>query len=175
MLAGGDPSTVTPQNVAIALNENCTSCLTAAFAYQFIIAGSEPMRLTKEGEKRLKALRKRLRDLESQPLTIEQLAAELDRAAQEVRDVLATELVPASRDDHGFDEQGQNGPDDRAPPDDPSGASSPSPEPSAPPGASPTPEGTGTPTVSPTATATPSETPTSTPTTTPTETPTATP
>ena len=163
VLAGGDPSTVTPQNIAIALNENCTSCVTAAFAYQFIVAGSGPITLTKEGERRLKDLRKHLRDLESQPLTIDQLAAELDRAAQEIRDVLATELQPAGKDG-SFDDNGQT-PDQRAPPDGSDATPSATPESGAPPAATPG----GTPTATPTATATPSDTPT------PTPTPTATP
>src|SRR4051794_25480086 len=37
VLAGGEPGTVTPTNLALAYNEQCTTCMTAAFAYQFVI------------------------------------------------------------------------------------------------------------------------------------------
>jgi putative peptide zinc metalloprotease protein len=109
VLSGGDPDTVTPTNIAVALNEQCASCLTAAFAYQFVIAGDGHIRLTGEGQRRLAQLRERLRALEEQDVTIEQLNAELDAAADEIRDVLATEIIrdPGRReeDDEEVDDE----------------------------------------------------------------------
>lgn len=71
--------------------------LTAAFAYQFVIAGDARLCLTGEGQRRLAQLRQDLRALEAADLTIKQLQAELDTAADEIRDVLATELVSDPR------------------------------------------------------------------------------
>ena len=150
VLAGGGPDTVAPTNVAVALNEQCTTCLTAAFAYQFVIAGDGHLRLTGEGQRRLAQLRQDLRALEDVDLTIEQLKAELDAAANEIRDVLATEVIRDPRrrdDDEDDDSRARVGP-----------AATPEPEPAAPePTATATPTPTATPsaTPEPTATATP--------------------
>ena len=156
VLAGGDPDTVTPTNVAVALNEQCTTCLTAAFAYQFVIAGDGHLRLTGEGQRRLAQLRQDLRALEDVDLTIEQLKAELDAAANEIRDVLATEVIrdPRRRDDDEDEDDDED--DDSRARDGP--AATPEPEPAAPePTATATPTPTATPsaTPEPTATATP--------------------
>jgi putative peptide zinc metalloprotease protein len=144
LLMGGDPSTATPTNVAIALNEECSSCVTAAFAYQFVLGTDGPVHFTAEGNRRIAELRKRLRELEDQELTLEQLDAALDDAAEEIRDVLANELVPAGPPDPGGD--------DGEPLQEPSTA-----EPTA------TPEPTAMPSPEPTATETPTPTPTATP------------
>jgi putative peptide zinc metalloprotease protein len=144
LLAGGDPSTVTPANVAIALNEECSSCVTAAFAYQFVLGADGPVHFTAEGNSRIAELRNRLRALEDQELTLEQLNAALDDAADEIRDVLADELVPAGRP--------------RAPDDDDEPLQEPSrAEPAA------TPTATAAPSPEPTATDTPTPTPTTSP------------
>src|SRR2546421_7615949 len=37
VLVTGDPSTVTPTNLALAMNVDCQSCITVADAYQFVI------------------------------------------------------------------------------------------------------------------------------------------
>ena len=145
VLAGGDPDTVTPTNVAVALNEQCTTCLTAAFAYQFVVAGEGRLRLTRDGERRLARLRRDLRRLEDVDLTIEQLKAELDAAADEIRDVLATEVIrdPRRREDEDEDEERDSGARDGP-------EATPAPAPS---------EGEPTATATPTPTATPSATP----------------
>jgi putative peptide zinc metalloprotease protein len=164
VLAGGSPTTVTPTNIALAINDQCSSCLTAAFAYQFVLAGAGPYRFTPEGSQRIAALRKELRRLEGEELTIDQLAAALDEAKTELRDILATEVIVGHPP-----EGGDARPDDR-PAD---GGGEPPPGPSPTPSAEPDAVAPATPTPTPTATATP--TPESTPTPTATATPTATP
>ncbi len=163
VLAGGDPDTVTPTNVAVALNEQCTTCLTAAFAYQFVVAGEGRLRLTPDGERRLARLRRDLRRLEDVDLTIEQLKAELDAAADEIRDVLATEVIRDPRrrededDDEGDDEEEDDDDErDSRARDGPEATPAPAPsagEPTA--TATPTPTATPSATPEPTATATP--------------------
>ena len=163
VLAGGDPDTVAPTNVAVALNEQCATCLTAAFAYQFVVAGEGRLLLTRDGERRLARLRRELRRLEDVDLTIEQLKAELDAAAEEIRDILATEVIRDPRrredddeDDDEADEEGHDHERDSRSRDEPE--VTPAPEPSeSEPTATPTPTPTATPSASPepTATATP--------------------
>ena len=95
ILIFSDPAVVDSQNLALALNVECDSCVAFASAYQWLLTTDGPVRFTAEGNERLAALKKRLRDLLNSDLTIEQLQAELDEIRDEVADILATQLVPA--------------------------------------------------------------------------------
>jgi putative peptide zinc metalloprotease protein len=161
VLAGGDASTVTPTNLALALNENCTACETAAFAYQFVTSGDVILHFTAEGNRRIAALRRRLQALRNGDLTLDQINAEVGDIANELRDVLANELVSVGPPSDGASPGGQAQPGAGA---SPSASETPSPEPAQSPSGSATPEPTATtsPTATPTVTAT--VTPTSTPT-----------
>jgi putative peptide zinc metalloprotease protein len=141
VLVMGDVESLTPTNIAVAINEGCTLCDTAAFAYQFVVGTSGVVRFTGEGQQRLSDIARRLRELEDAGLTDDQLAAELDLLADEVRDVLANELVAVGPPEEDGDE-----------------AEHAEPEPTA----EPPPEETPTPTPTPTATETPSPEPTAT-------------
>jgi putative peptide zinc metalloprotease protein len=99
ILIFSDPDVVTSQNVALAINYECSSCVAFAAAYQWVLTTGGPVKFTPEGKKRLGELRKRLRDLLESDLTIEQLQAELDQIKTEVGDILANELVPAGHKD----------------------------------------------------------------------------
>jgi putative peptide zinc metalloprotease protein len=158
LLVGGDASTQTPTNLALAINQNCSSCDTAAFAYQFVLGTDGPAHFTAEGNRRLEELRKRLKDLETTTLSDTELNAILDQAAAELRDIIQHELVPAGNPgDPG------GGTQDATPAAGPDAASSPAAEPS--------PTGTPAATASPSPEATPTESPTVTPSTTPSATP----
>jgi putative peptide zinc metalloprotease protein len=155
LLVGGDPGTVTPTNLALAINDNCTTCDTAAFAYQFVLGGDGPVRFTAEGNRRIAEIRKRLRELEKATLTDAELNAALDLAAADLRQVLAGEVVAVGKPPN--DGGGGSG----APSPDAQPAAAPSAEPSAsPPGPAPN----GTPTPTPTAIPSPASTPSATPT-----------
>jgi len=94
VLVEGDPSTVTPTNVAIAFNENCDTCVAVAEAYQFVLGTGGLVHFDNEGNKILANIRKELRSLKKQDLTLDQLQAELDSIAARIADVLANHLVP---------------------------------------------------------------------------------
>jgi putative peptide zinc metalloprotease protein len=95
ILIFSDPAVVDSQNLALAINVDCDACVAFASAYQWLLTTDGPVRFTAEGNQRLAALKKRLRDLLQSDLTIEQLRAELDEIRDEVANILATELVPA--------------------------------------------------------------------------------
>jgi putative peptide zinc metalloprotease protein len=97
VLIFSDPAVVDSQNLALALNENCDACVAFASAYQWLLTTDGPVHLTAEGNNRIAALRKRLRELLESDLTIDQLQAELDQIKNEVGEILATELVPAGK------------------------------------------------------------------------------
>jgi putative peptide zinc metalloprotease protein len=94
VLVEGDPSTVTPTNVAIAFNENCDTCVAVAEAYQFVLGTGGLVHFDSEGNRILAEIRKELHSLKKEDLTIDQLQAELDSIAARIADVLANHLVP---------------------------------------------------------------------------------
>ena len=92
----GGANTVTPENLALAYNEQCVACVTYASATQVVLGVDGPVRLTGEGWRRLAAFHRSLRDLEdaAPTLTISQLNAQVQAAKQELLSILATEVVP---------------------------------------------------------------------------------
>jgi putative peptide zinc metalloprotease protein len=146
VLVMSDASTVTPENLAIAINQDCTLCDTAAFAYQFVLGTDGHVHFTAEGNKAIAELRKRIRALDDPALSDDQIAAELDAIAQELGNVLASELVATGKPE----------PETEATPE-----TAATPEPTATPDAAATPEAAATP--SPDTTPTPEPTATATP------------
>ena len=99
VLVEGVPDSVTPTNVAIALNEECQACTTVALAYQFVVGRGGPVRFTKEGRRRLAEIRREFERLGRSGLSAEELTARAEELKDQVADVLATELVPVRGDD----------------------------------------------------------------------------
>ena len=104
VLVEGNPSTVTPTNVAIAFNENCESCVAIAEAYQFVLGTGGLVHFDSEGNRILAEIRRELHSLRKEDLTLEQLQSELDSIATRIGDVLANHLVPVG---HGKKKQAQ--------------------------------------------------------------------
>lgn len=103
VLVESSPSVVTPVNVAIALNENCTLCQTFASAYQFVVGTGGPVRFTAEGRREFAQIRRELRALRKEDLTPAELDARIQPLMERVKLVLDTQLVPIREDD---DEEG---------------------------------------------------------------------
>jgi putative peptide zinc metalloprotease protein len=78
VLVTGNPSTVRPENVALAVNQNCTSCETLASAYQFVISTHGPVRFTKDGRREIHDILKELRELKKSELPIPELQGKVD-------------------------------------------------------------------------------------------------
>jgi putative peptide zinc metalloprotease protein len=98
------PTEVTPENLALALNVECPECVTVALAYQLVIGGGDPMRLTAEGRQMLADIRRdlwALRDDGLDPVALDEAVGDL---VDRVREVIDTQLVPrGSPDDGGLD------------------------------------------------------------------------
>ncbi len=94
ILVLSNPDTVTPENLALAINQDCISCETLASAYQFVLGTGGHVRFTAEGRQRLAALRKELLELINSGLPIEELQARIDELMDELRDILQNDLVP---------------------------------------------------------------------------------
>lgn len=99
LLVSGSPDVVTPLNLAVALNEQCSSCTTFASAQQFVYGGVDPLRLTGQGRRRLAQVRRAFQALRREDLTAEELAARVDELGKEIRAILAEELVAIRQDD----------------------------------------------------------------------------
>jgi putative peptide zinc metalloprotease protein len=104
VLATGNPTTVTPTNVAVALNDQCTLCVTFASAYQFVLGTGGPVRFTAEGNQELAAIKRELRALRRAHLEPPELQERVSSLMTRLRTVLGTQLVPAGSDDEAAED-----------------------------------------------------------------------
>jgi putative peptide zinc metalloprotease protein len=96
VLIESDASVISPTNIAIAFNENCSTCVAVAEAYQFVLGnGGGAVHFDAEGNRILAELRRRLHSLRKEDLTIDQLQAVLDDMSAQIADVLSNHLVSA--------------------------------------------------------------------------------
>jgi putative peptide zinc metalloprotease protein len=96
VLVESDPSVVTPTNLAVAINFECTSCQTLASAYQWVIGTDGKLRLSGEARLAMARIRQELRDLVRSDLAIEEIQAQLDALAEEFEQLIAQELAAAA-------------------------------------------------------------------------------
>ena len=111
VLVSGETDTVTPTNVAIALNEECTTCQTLAIAYQFVFGTGDVLEFSDEGRRMLREIRKELKDLSKSGLTVDEIRARAEELRLQIQNLLATGLVP--RDSEDEDDEGPED-DDRS-------------------------------------------------------------
>lgn len=97
VLVMSDPSVITPENVAISINTECTLCTTFAGAYQFVIGTGETVRFTAEGQRALAQLRLDIRELLMGEPTLEELLAGLEPLLANLETILSEELVPVGQ------------------------------------------------------------------------------
>lgn len=98
VLVMGSPTSVEPENLALAVNYQCTDCETLAAAYQWVYGDGRDLMFSPEGLRRLAELRRRFQELRQRDdLTLHQLAAEIDAIAGDVAEVVDTELVERAR------------------------------------------------------------------------------
>lgn len=95
-----DPDIVSPTNLAIAVNQNCTLCETYADARQHVIESDGPAKFSKEGRQRIQALRAELkqikRDEKNGDIPFDELKARVDAISAELADILADEFRASS-------------------------------------------------------------------------------
>ena len=108
VLVFSDPSVVTPTNLAIGVNWECTACVAFADAHQWVLGTGGNVHFTAEGNRRLAEVRRRLHDLRhAENLSLDDLRAELEAIAAEIENILDTELVPAGDSGAGEEEPGE--------------------------------------------------------------------
>ena len=101
VLIMGEASVITPTNLALALNVNCTACETLASAYQWVFTTGGPVRFTAEGNRQLAEIRRAFLELlrNAENLTLAELQAEIAKLSEQLAEVVQTELLPAGPGD----------------------------------------------------------------------------
>ena len=94
MLVSGTPERITPQNRAVAVNDQCTQCVVVAEARQFVRVVDVPVKFTDAGREVLADVRQQLTALESQDLSLADLHAAVEAQEARVRTVMRDEVVP---------------------------------------------------------------------------------
>jgi putative peptide zinc metalloprotease protein len=97
VLVTDNPSTVTPENIALAINQNCTACETLASAYQFVFSTDGQVHFTAAGNQAIAEIRRELHDLGNSNLPIEQIQTRLQELMSRLAQVIDGELVAAGR------------------------------------------------------------------------------
>lgn len=96
LLISGSPTTFTPTNVAVAVNQNCTLCDTLAVAYQFTVGYNTQLKFTNIGRQQIADIRQQLQALGNSGLTGSQIDAKVNALMTQLGSVLQTQLVPVN-------------------------------------------------------------------------------
>ncbi|HEX2052514.1 MAG TPA: hypothetical protein VHJ78_02150 [Actinomycetota bacterium] len=155
VLVASEANAITPQNIAISLNEECTLCETMTEAQQYVVGIGGPLKIDSQGRRTIAQVRRAFlelgRRIEAGELTAAEIEQEVLPLIAQIRDVVANHVVSAdtpdieSRDDGGAT---------------PAPSQSASPEPTASASASPSDEPEESPSPSPSASAEASPSPT---------------
>lgn len=96
----GSPSTFTPENAAVAVNDHCTGCRTAALAYQIVMQVPDGFELSREAGKQLYKLSAQMarigKDFEKGKIAFEDAIAQLEALADQVKLVVQQEVAAAA-------------------------------------------------------------------------------
>jgi putative peptide zinc metalloprotease protein len=94
VLVSGMPERLTPHNRAVAINDQCTQCVVAAEARQFVRVVDEPVKFSDAGRQALADVREQLRALEAQDLSLADLHIAVEAQEARVLEVMRNEVVP---------------------------------------------------------------------------------
>lgn len=92
VLVMSDPEIATPENVALAVNYECTACETLASAYQFVYSVPEGFHFSAEARREIARIRKALRELIQSGRPVDAMQAEIDALADELRAIIRNEI-----------------------------------------------------------------------------------
>ena len=101
VLVTGNPSVVTPTNLAIAINDQCTLCVTVADAYQFVVSAPADFHFSPHGMQELRRIVDQIRDLGKADLSAADIQSRLEVLVNELHDLLVAELANAASQNGG--------------------------------------------------------------------------
>jgi putative peptide zinc metalloprotease protein len=90
-----NPDEVTTDNLALAINTECSLCDTLASAYQLVLTTGGPVHFSAEGNRRIQEIRRQLLELRESDLSSFEIQERVDVLYEELKQVVATELEPA--------------------------------------------------------------------------------
>jgi hypothetical protein len=93
VLVGGNPTTFTPGNYAIAINDNCTSCDTLASAYQFALGVDSKLKFTADGRKQIADIRRQLEQLRHSGLSGPEIQSRVSDLMGQLSGVLSSQTA----------------------------------------------------------------------------------
>jgi putative peptide zinc metalloprotease protein len=95
VLVMGNPSSVTPRNLALAVNQDCERCESMASAYQYVLTTDGIVHFSAAGEREIAALRGEIAGVTGSDLPFAELDARLDALVERLWQVIDNELVAA--------------------------------------------------------------------------------
>ena len=101
----GYPKTFVPQNIAMAINYQCSHCVTVADAWQVVLQYTGPVELSGQGEKQVAQLREQLRDLADSNATPDAIVQGDMQIRDQLKQVLQSDLVPTEGGEDKSNEQ----------------------------------------------------------------------
>ena len=101
----GYPKTFVPQNIAMAINYQCSHCVTVADAWQVVLQYTGPVELSGQGEKQVAQLRQQLRDLADSNATPDAIVQGDMQIRDQLKQVLQSDLVPTEGGEDKSNEQ----------------------------------------------------------------------
>ena len=106
VLVTGNPSVVTPTNVAIAINDQCTLCVSVADAYQWVIGTGGNVHFSEHGMQEIRRIVKAIRELGRSGLSAAEIQARLEELVKELAQVISNDLVASGNGkEHGGNQQ----------------------------------------------------------------------
>jgi hypothetical protein len=98
VLVKHNPAVATPTNAAIAVNQNCLRCTTYAFAFQYVVATDDRVRLTGRGRRRVQDLREQIDTAAHSELAPDELNLRLRELAADFRAAIDADLARQDKD-----------------------------------------------------------------------------
>ncbi len=97
VLVAGSPTTFDPNNVALAINSECSNCQTLASAYQDVVQNDTRVRITGAGRREIASVRHDLESLRNSGLDIVAIQQRVNADAGRFLAVLQNEVVPTGK------------------------------------------------------------------------------
>lgn len=98
VLIEGNPSTVTPANAAVALNESCNSCQTFAYANQVVFSPHARVKIGDAAEEQIEAIDEQAANVVASNETTDQMTSDLDGLTARLTALVQAEIQRAGTD-----------------------------------------------------------------------------
>jgi putative peptide zinc metalloprotease protein len=122
VLVTGNPSVVTPTNVAIAINDQCTLCVSVADAYQWVVSVSSDFRFSHDAMQEIKRIVKAIHDLGKSELSAAEIQARLEELVKQLAKVIADDIKAGGAADKDLGDENDTVTEPSEPPPQPTAA-----------------------------------------------------